>query len=117
MIRRLVILAVIALVPAAALAQPLVISLSTDRVEIASNFTGTGLTVFGAVDTRIAELDNGSGIIVVLTGPSETVTARRKERILGLWLNRSEETFVDVPAFYALHSSAPLDQIAAVPVA
>ena len=93
-----------------ALAQPVMALLSSDRVEITSNFTGTDVTVFGAL-----ELDrelSGVDLIVLLRGPDVDMTTRRMERVLGLWLNRSAETFEDVPAFYAIHSSRPLGEIA-----
>jgi uncharacterized protein (TIGR02186 family) len=44
-------------------------------------------------------------------GPPETVTARRKDRFLGVWANGASETFA-APAYYALSSSAPVDRIA-----
>ncbi len=51
-------------------------------------------------------------MIVLLRGPIESVTTRRKDRLLGLWVNRAQATFADVPAFYALHAIAPLAQLA-----
>lgn len=96
--------------PAEASAAALAVTLSTDRVEISSSFTGTALTVFGAIEDGGIDMDNAD-IIVVLRGPPETVTTRRKERILGLWLNRSGATFADIPSFYAAHSTATLAEI------
>jgi uncharacterized protein (TIGR02186 family) len=93
-----------------ALAQPVMALLSSDRVEITSNFTGADLTVFGALEFD-REL-RGVDLIVLLRGPDIDLTTRRMERVLGLWLNRSAETFEDVPAFYAIHSSRPLADIA-----
>ncbi len=37
---------------------------------------------------------------------------RRKERTLGIWLNRSDMTFADVPGFYALASTRPIEELA-----
>lgn len=93
-----------------ALAQPVMALLSSDRVEITSNFTGVDVTVFGALefDRELGDID----LVVVVRGPGVDVTTRRMESVLGLWLNRSSETFADVPAFYAIHSSRPLAEIA-----
>ena len=44
--------------------------------------------------------------------PRESVVARRKDRILGVWANRASETIVAVPSFYSLNTSRELDAIA-----
>jgi uncharacterized protein (TIGR02186 family) len=99
---------------APAAADRLIASLSTSDVKITSNFTGTSVTVFGAI-----ERDPGSPpraenpvIVVAVRGPPQTAIAWRKERWLGLWINASARTFPDAPAFYALHSSRPLAEAA-----
>ena len=89
-----------------------VVALSTDRVEIASNFTGANVTVFGAMDDASSFANVPVEIIVVLRGQPETVTARRKERTLGLWINRAEVDLFDMPTFYALQSTRPVLEIA-----
>lgn len=79
--------------PAIAQAQLLVADLSEHFVAITTGFTGTKVLLFGAVD--------GEGeILVLIHGPRETVTVRRKERTAYIWLNGDEMTFKDVPAFY-----------------
>jgi uncharacterized protein (TIGR02186 family) len=99
-------------VPAAA--DRLIATLSTSDVKITSNFTGTSVTVFGAI-----ERDPGSSprpeepvIVVAVRGPPQTVITRRKEPWLGLWINRSARTLPDAPAFYALRSTRPLGEVA-----
>jgi uncharacterized protein (TIGR02186 family) len=99
---------------APAAADRLIATLSTSDVKITSNFTGTGVTVFGAI-----ERDAGSppqpqepGIVVVVRGPPQTVIMRQKERWVALWINRSARTIPDAPAFYALHSNRALGEVA-----
>src|SRR5262249_53953412 len=41
-------------------------------------------------------------------GPLESVVARRKDRILGIWANRASETIIAVPSFYSLNTSREL---------
>lgn len=96
--------------PAAAFAQALVVALSADQIAITSNFTGIDVTVFGALE--LARPAEGAQLVVVLRGPEQSVTARRKERVLGLWINRASVTLDGVPAFYAVHATAPLEEIA-----
>lgn len=101
--------ALAALLWASPSSHPLVVTLSADRVEITSNFTGAGMVVFGAIDAALAE---NSEIVVVVRGPQETITVRRRDRVLGLWLNTRTHDLEAMPAFYALHASAPVTQIA-----
>ncbi len=99
-------------------AEKLTVALSTPEVTINSNFTGTTVTVFGVID-RDAKSVSGVGgydIAVLLLGPRETVVARRKERILGIWANAASETFEAVPSFYALSTSVAVADLATAPV-
>src|SRR3546814_79845 len=75
-----------AAVPAVFGQQELVADLSDHEVAITTGFTGAELLLFGAVE--------GEGqIVVVVTGPRQTTTVRRKARVAGIWMNveRSEE--------------------------
>lgn len=91
-------------------AEKLIADLSSPEVRIASNFTGTEIVVFGAIERDAASVPRTgtSDVVVVLIGPSENVVTRRKERMLGIWVNKENRTFVNVPSFYALHSSRDL---------
>jgi uncharacterized protein (TIGR02186 family) len=80
------------------------IGLSTDRIAITSDFSGADLTIFGALDNPDI-LTNRQGrydVIVVLEGPARPVTVRRKDRVLGVWMNTEAETFVNVPVSYSI---------------
>lgn len=80
------------------------IGLSTDEVVLTADFTGADLTIFGAledVDPQLAR-QHRYDVVVVLEGPSRDVTVRRKDRILGIWLNTKSETFVNVPISYSM---------------
>ena len=80
--------------------EPLLVDLSTHRIEIDSSFTGTSLLLFGATD-RVGD------VIVTLRGPERAVVVRRKERQAGIWINRDAVAFRDVPQFYAVAASRP----------
>lgn len=96
---------------APARAEPLVAALSTPMVTITSNFTGTEVTVFGAIDETVAMPAAGWNVVVALAGPSRAVTVRRKEPVAGLWINRGAHVYSDVPVFYALASTLPIDMV------
>jgi uncharacterized protein (TIGR02186 family) len=95
--------------PAAA-QEELVSGLSQDVVEITSNYTGTDLTVFGAIE-RPAQSAPGD-IVVVVRGPGTTMTVRRKDRIAGVWINNARARLMGMPSYYFLASTAPLQKIA-----
>lgn len=90
------------------------IGLSTNRIAITSDFNGARLVVFGAVDSPNGPImrQGGYDIIVALQGPRRPVVVRKKERVLGLWVNRGSESFETAPISYALASTRRLFDIA-----
>jgi uncharacterized protein (TIGR02186 family) len=49
---------------------------------------------------------------VVVQGPEEGLTVRRKDRVVGIWLNRHSMEYDRVPALYYVASNRPLADIA-----
>ncbi len=90
--------------PSAAAENDLVVDLSKSLVEISTGFVGSDLLLFGA-------MDQPGDIVVVVRGPARHEVVRRKENILGVWVNRAEITFGNVPTFYSISSSRELDDI------
>ncbi len=89
-------------------ATPLVADLSDHLIAITTDFTGTDVLLFGAVD--------GPGdVVVVVRGPVNDATVRRKQRIAGIWVNQQSVEFRAVPSFYAIASTRPLDEILDLP--
>ncbi|PWL18921.1 TIGR02186 family protein [Falsochrobactrum shanghaiense] len=90
------------------------IGLSTETIAITSNYGGTRLTIFGALDNAdpLIQRQGRYDIIVVLQGPSRDLVVRKKERYLGVWVNADSETFMGVPLSYSLASTRNLQDIA-----
>lgn len=86
-------------------ADALVVDLSNHLVAITTGFTGTDVLLFGAVQ-------NEGDIIVTVRGPDQDMVVRRKERTVGIWVNRESATFKNVPTYYASASNRPMDIIA-----
>ncbi len=89
------------------------IGLSTDRITVTTDFSGTALTIFGAlndVDPLMAR-QGRYDVIVVLEGPARPVVVRRKDRVLGMWINTQSETFVNVPISYSVSTTRPLQDM------
>jgi uncharacterized protein (TIGR02186 family) len=102
--------ALFALDPRSAAAQQLIADLSKHRVAITTGFTGDDVLLFGATE--------GPGdVVVVVRGPIGEAVVREKEQIAGIWINRRQVRFTNVPEFYALASSAPLDRLVPAGVA
>ena len=94
----------------------LVSGLSTDLIQITSNFTGADIVLFGAIEPS-EELGPAAAqdLVVVIRGPSLDMTVRRKARVLGVWVNNEQVVFTGLPGYYFLASTRPLDDIASVP--
>ena len=96
-----------------AAAERLIASLTNHRVMITSNYTGIELVLFGSVerDTASIERKGPYDIVATITGPRESLRTRRKQRVLGIWVNTAARTFVDPPAYLAVLANRPLDLI------
>jgi uncharacterized protein (TIGR02186 family) len=93
-------------------AERLVTSVSTHRVLITSNFAGTELVLFGAVDGAPPDTQIGAyDVVVSVRGPARSFVTRRKERVLGLWVNTDSREFSQVPSYLAVMSSKPIAEI------
>lgn len=96
-------------------AESLVVSLSSHQVAITSNYTGSQVVLFGAVQ-RDAQTISRTGpyqAAVIVRGPQQTVTVRLREERGFVWINGEQQKFAAAPAYYAALTSAPPSEIAA----
>jgi len=105
------VLAALLLFAVPAQAEDLVSGISQDIIQITSNYTGTNIVVFGAIEQ--AQNAQGRNIVVVVRGPDEAMTVRRRDRVAAVWVNRDSARFEGLPVYYYLASTAPLPRIAA----
>ena len=102
-------LAALFLLAAPVQAEEIVLGLSRDEVAITANFNGSDVMIFGAVKRDAPAPDGGPlEVIITLAGPNQPVLVRRKERILGIWVNTDAVEVDSAPAFYAVATSAPM---------
>ena len=94
-------------------AEELVAGISQDLIQITSNYTGSDIVVFGAVEGQAAA-DNRKpkDVVVVVRGPDSDITVRRRDRVAGVWINHDAAKLSGMPAFYFLASTRPLSAIA-----
>ncbi len=87
--------------------EKLVADLDQRSVQITTDFNGAELLLFGAL--KRASIDD---IAIIVTGPSKKISVRRKEKVVGIWLNTENADVVGMPSFYHVLSTRPLEDIA-----
>ncbi|MBJ6124543.1 TIGR02186 family protein [Microvirga splendida] len=99
------------LVPARA--ETLITSLSNHRVLINSNYTGTQIAVFGAIerDAQTVARATTYDVVVTVRGPHQFLTVREKERLGPVWINQEQQKFPSVPAYISVMTSRPITEI------
>jgi uncharacterized protein (TIGR02186 family) len=114
MIRLIVMVAVlVALSPARAQDDApfarVIAALNQNRIAITAGFDGSEIFVYGAIAReRLSDAAPGDlGVLVTIVGPSAPVIVRRKERTLGIWINRESATVSAAPSFYAVATTGP----------
>jgi uncharacterized protein (TIGR02186 family) len=96
-----------------ATAERLVVSLSNHRVAVTSSFVGEELVLFGTIepDPITSPLRPPYDLVVTVTGPRQTLRTRRKDRVLGIWVNMDSREFVRAPSYLAVLSNRPVGAI------
>lgn len=80
------------------------VDLAVDHVDITTGFNGSYLSLFG--------VHKGSGdVVITIKGPKREMVVRRKENVLGIWMNRANVTFDSVPAFYDFATTGPVEDM------
>ena len=94
-------------------AERLILSLSSNEVAIGSNYTGSRLVAFGVIerDGQNVPRTGPFDVVVTVLGPREGVVVRRKELLGPVWLNRSQQKFVQIPSFLGVFSSRPVGEM------
>jgi uncharacterized protein (TIGR02186 family) len=107
------ILLVLLLGLAPASAETLITSLSNSRVLINSNYTGTSIAIFGAIERDAQTVARGTGYDAVVTvrGPSQHIVVREKGRLGPIWINREQQKFPTAPAYLSVLTSRPIEEI------
>ncbi len=90
----------------------LITDISQRRIDIIYTFRGAELLVFGAIQYPAGGVpDEVPGLAVVVRGPAQAITLRKKERVAGIWINTRSVRFETTPGFYAVATSAPIHSL------
>lgn len=94
-------------------AESIQIGLGADLIPVTSDFKGANLVVFGSIEApdRVAQERGDYAIAITVRGRKEDVTIRRKERVLGVWMNRQNRIYRDVPAYYSVSATGAVDAL------
>lgn len=93
----------------AAAAEEIVMALSQDEVAITTVFDGSDILIFGAIKRASPQPDHAPiEVVITVSGPSQPVIVRNKERRYGIWVNTEAVEVDAAPSFYAVASSGPL---------
>lgn len=99
--------------------ETLVTDLSQHVIEITSQFAGSELLLFGAIErhaTESLQSDEISvqgldyDIIVVVQSEPTKLVIRKKEKVAGIWINNQNRTISGIPGYYVIGSTRPLDE-------
>lgn len=73
--------------------QPLFLDVAQKTIDVTTGFEGADVIVFG--------IKGASGdLAILISGPEKRIVLRKKEKVSGLWMNRSSMDFRHVPLFY-----------------
>jgi uncharacterized protein (TIGR02186 family) len=111
-VRRLALL-LLAFVALTAQSEPILVpQVSQEEVRVRQGFTGTELLLFGAIlDPSGSRAASDYEIVVLLKGPAEPIRVREKEQVGGIWVNAESTAFRSAPSYFAIASSAPIEDI------
>lgn len=105
-------LLILTLVAAPLRGEEVVLGLSQDQVSISTNFDGSEIIIYGAIKREAPILqDEPLQVIVTISGPQAPITVRRKDRVLGIWVNTDAMDVSAAPSFYAIATSAPWEEV------
>ncbi len=110
---RILALALAFMASAVSAQETVIVGLSQSNVAITANFSGSDILVFGAVK-RSGELPADASpldVVIVVEGPLQQVTVRRKEKKMGIWVNIDSVDIDAAPSFFTVATTAPLDDI------
>lgn len=93
--------------------EAVVVDLSQNRVDITTTFSGSNIFVFGAVkrDTPLPEGTGPLDVAIVIEGPLETITVRKKEKKLGIWVNSDSVEIQLAPSFFTIATTGVLEEM------
>jgi uncharacterized protein (TIGR02186 family) len=76
---------------------PIISAISTNQINIDTNFNGAEILLFGAKTER-------GEVIIALRGPKRKYVVTKKQKLLGVWYNGKRIVFKDAYSYYSMFS-------------
>jgi uncharacterized protein (TIGR02186 family) len=76
---------------------PIISAISTNQINIDTNFNGAEILLFGAKTER-------GEVIIALRGPKQKYAVTKKQKLLGVWYNGKRVVFKDAYSYYSMFS-------------
>ncbi|TLP43797.1 MULTISPECIES: TIGR02186 family protein [Cohaesibacter] len=95
-------------------AESIVSDMSDRVIRINSNFTGSQIVVFGMIERDANTVSRGApyDLVIVVRGWDQNLVSRRKERVVGVWVNTKKRAYANAPNFYVMATNRKLEDIA-----
>jgi len=91
----------------------LVTDLSKKVISINVNFSGSKFHIFGAIkknNPKVSSIDQPPfDILIEVIGPPITMNLFQKEKKFGFWINKKIDNLKNIPSFYSISGTKPLD--------
>jgi uncharacterized protein (TIGR02186 family) len=98
MMKKNFLIAILFFITTPALANPIISGISTNEINIDTDFRGAKILLFGAKG-------DAGNVIVTVRGPKKNFMDTRKQKLLGIWYNGKRVKFKDSHSFYSLFST------------
>ena len=92
-------------------AERLIATIAPSKISISANYSGRDIVVFGAI-AGTEKPQRNYDVVVTVVGPRQDLIVRRKERVWGIWVNRSSSILIGVPSYLAVSANRPFGNIA-----
>lgn len=90
----------------------LITDLSQSKIDIVYSFAGAEVLIFGAIQYPGGITpDERPDIAVIVRGPPQAITVRRKARVVGIWVNTRSVRFETAPSFYSVATTRPVGEL------
>ena len=76
--------------------------LSARSISINTTFSGSEILIFGSIKRGSNKEIIPSNIIIEVLGPKTNITIRKKQKMFGIWVNKSSYKINNSPSFYSL---------------
>ena len=72
--------------------------LSNDKISISADFDGSDVTIYGVINFN----NSNNDLLIEVIGPKTSNIIMKKEKKIGIWINKNTQKMINLPDFYAI---------------